>query len=494
MKDAVWGRALTIKDDLVAAWRFAAVKRGVLGTCLLFAGSLTPAYLPQNSPWWTPMRDLGLDNQVTSAFGTAMVVAGAVIIIEAWFRLRAVVWTKIKHWAVGVWWTIPLLLAPPIFSHDAYAYAAEGWLLRNGLSPYDNPISVLPGPFADQAAWVWRYTTAMYPALSLRIFEGMVVVGGQNPYYSTLALRIPALLGVAMIAYFLPRIARRRGVDVAFTAWFATINPLLLIDFVGGLHNDALMMGLVVLSLWLVICSKRRGWGVMIAAAAILGVAASVKQPALLAAFAVALVGHPWASWRLPDTLRALSRLLVSFAVTIGSFVAVSLACGLGFGWVHAMNVPGMLVTLAPFALLGAGVRELLLLAGQAQAGDLAQNAIRMAGLGLSALVIAWQALTFGRRRPVAFVSRAYLVFAFGGIALYSWYLTWGGLLLPLARPSERTVNVAVGLTSVLLVYEAGNLAWRNNSVGLGFAGLGVLGALIWYHMIRRGPVPERIA
>ena len=480
---------MAIAAEMAAAWRIAAVKRGVVGTSLLFVGSLTPAYLPQNSPWWAPMRGLGLDNWATSAVGTAMVVAGVVLVVEAWFRLRGVVWTRIRHWAVGVWWTLPLLLAPPIFSHDAYAYAAEGWLLRNGLNPYDNPIGVLPGPFADQAAWVWRFTTAMYPSLSLRMFEGMVVVGGQDPYLSTLALRIPALVGVAMISFFLPRIARRLGVDVAFTAWFGTINPLLLIDFVGGMHNDALMMGLVVLALWLAIVWQRRGWLGLVAGAVVLGVAAGIKQPALLAAFAVALIGHPWASLRLPDTLRALGRLAASFAVTIGVFVAVSLLSGLGFGWVDAMGVPGLLVTLAPFALLGAGARELLVLVGQTDAGDVAQNVIRMVGLGLSAVVIAWQAVTLGRRRPIAFVSRAYLVFAFGGIALYSWYLTWGGLLLPLARPSDKTVNVAVGLTSVLLVYEAGNLAWRNNAFGFGFAGLAILGALIWHHLIRREPV-----
>ena len=472
--------------DMAAAWNVAAVRRGVLGTSLLFVGSLTPAYLPQNSPWWTPMRALGLDNWTTSAVGTAMVVAGVVLVLEAWFRLRHVVWTRIKHWAVGVWWTLPLLLAPPIFSHDAYSYAAEGWLLRNGLNPYENPISVLPGPFADQAAWAWRYTTAMYPSLSLRMFEGMVVLGGQDPYYSTLALRIPALLSVALISYFLPRIARSIKMDVAFVAWFATINPLVLIDFVGGLHNDSLMMGLVVVALWLAVRWRRRAWLGLLWGAAVLGVAASIKQPALLAAFAVALIGHPWTSLRLPDTLRALRRLAVSFAVTIAVFVAISLLCGLGFGWVNAMDVPGLALTLAPFALLAAGLQELFRQAGQDYAGEVARNVVRMVGLGLTAAIIAWQAVTFGRRRPIAFVSRAYLVFAFGGIALYSWYLTWGGLLVPLARPSERTINVAVGLTSVLLAWEAGLLAWRNNAIGFALAGLAVLCVLIWHHMVGR--------
>jgi len=465
------------------AWREAAVKRGVLGSCLLFLGSLSPAYLPQSSPWWAPMRALGLDNWAARAVETAAVVVGVVLMVEAWLRLRPSVCTRIKHWAIGVWWSLPMLAAPPIFSHDAYGYAAEGWLLRNGLNPYENPFSVLPGPFADQAAWVWRYDTAMYPPLSLRMFEGMVVVGGQNPYYSTLAMRIPALVGVALIWYFLPRIAHRIGVDVPFAAWFAAINPLLLIDLVGGMHNDALMMGLVFGALWLAL--RGRFWP----AAVLVGVAASIKQPALLAAFPVALNGHPWLSFKWRDTSRALARLVASFGVTIGVFVGISLVSGLGFGWVDAMGVPGKVVNLAPFTLVAAGVRLIFSFVGWPDGGDVAYDVIRDAGVILSLVTMAWLALTMGRKRPIAFLSWGYLVFAFGGTALNSWYLTWGGSLLPLARPGERTVRAAVIVTSVLLVYEAGNLAWRNDAFAFGFAGLGLVGALIWYHFARRGAV-----
>ena len=148
---------------------------------------------------------------------------------------------------------------------------------------------MLPGPFADQAAWLWRYTTAMYPPLSLEMFHGLVVLVGNNPYYSAMAMRIPALLGVALIAYFLPRLAVRMGADPQMTAWFSTINPLIIIDFVGGAHNDALMMGLVVLALWLAL-SQRFWW-----AAVLVGVAACIKQPAILAFYPVAADRAPLA-------------------------------------------------------------------------------------------------------------------------------------------------------------------------------------------------------
>lgn len=462
--------------DIRTAWSHRAVRRGFAGSALLFVGSLTPAYLPQNSPWWDPIRSLGLDNWPARVFGTALVVAGVVLLVGAWFNLRPTLYHQVKHWPITLLWSLPLLFAPPIFSHDAYAYAAEGWLLRNGLNPYDNPISVLPGPFADQAAWLWRYTTAMYPPLSLEMFHGLVILAGNNPYYSALAMRIPALIGVGMITYYLPRIARRMGADVQMTAWFSAINPLVIIDLVGGAHNDALMMGLVVWALWLAF--NDRFWP----AAITVGVAACIKQPAILAFYPVALIGHPWNSLRWSDTWRAGRRLVGALAIAVTTFVLISLATGLGFGWIWAADVPGKVVTLAPFTLVGAGLKFVLEQLGWPLAGEFGMAALRYLGLAVTIVVIGWLGIGVGRKKPVTFLSWSYLVFAFGGIALNSWYLTWGGLLLPLTKPSPRIIGAAVTVTTVLLAYGAGNLAWRNDAVALGFAALALMLVLLYRH------------
>ncbi len=480
-RSELWRARLSgYRADIARAWEYRPVRRGFLGSALLFLGSLTPAYLPQNSPWWEPMRALGLDNWPAKAFGTALVVAGVALLVEAWFRLRPSLYHEVKHWPITLLWSVPLLLAPPIFSHDAYAYAAEGWLLRNGLDPYTNAISVLPGPFADQAAWLWRYTTAMYPPLSLEMFHGLVILAGNNPYYSAIAMRIPALLGVGLIAYFLPRLAVRMRADPQMTAWFSTINPLVIIDLVGGAHNDALMMGLVVLALWLAFNDKF--WW----AAVTVGTAACIKQPAILVFYAVALINHPWLTLRWRDTSRALGRLTLSLAVSVATFVAISLATGLGFGWISAADVPGKVITLAPFTLVGAGLRYVFEFFGQPAAGQLVMDGLRFLGLALTVVIIGWLALTVGRRKPVTFLSWSYLVFAFGGIALNSWYLTWGGLLLPLTKPTERITGTAVTVTTVLLAYGAGNLAWRNDAVALGFAALALMLVLLYRHAQER--------
>ena len=477
-RSEVWrARMAGLRDDVATAWTYHPVRRGLLGSVLLFLGSLTPAYLPQNSPWWDPLRALGLDNWPVRVLGTALVVAAVALMVEAWFKLRPSLYHEVKHWPITFLWSLPLLLAPPIFSHDAYAYAAEGWLLRNGLNPYTNAISVLPGAFADQTAWLWRYTTAMYPPLSLEMFHGLVVLAGNNPYFSAMAMRLPALLGVALIVYFLPRIAVHMGADVQLTVWFSAINPLLIIDFVGGAHNDALMMGLVVLAIWLAF--ERRFWW----AAITVGVAACIKQPAILAFYPVALIHHPWKTLRWKHSSAALLRLSGSLAIAVGAFVTISLVTGLGFGWVDAADVPGMIVTLAPFTLVGEGLRLALEYLGQPVAGQWVKDGLRYLGLLLTVVTIGWLGLGVGRRQPVKFLSWSYLIFAFGGIALNSWYLTWGGLLLPLTKPTNRIIGTAVTLTTILLAYGAGNLAWRNGAVALGFAALALMLVLLYRHV-----------
>jgi alpha-1,6-mannosyltransferase len=479
-------RLAGIGRDLAHAWRYPAVKRGFVATLCIFIGSLTPAYLPQNSPWWAPMRALGLDAWPVRVLGTAVVIAGMGLLVGAWFRLRPTLYHDVKHWAICLIWSAPLLLSPPTFSHDAYGYAALGWLVRNGLNPYENPISVLPGAFADQFAWAWRYDTSMYPPLSLQIFHGVVALAQNNPYVSAVAMRLPALIGVALIVYLLPRVARRVGADPQMTAWFSTINPILIIDFVGGAHNDALMMGVVVLGLWLATSGR------FVLAAIAVGLAASLKQPAILAFYPVALLGRPWLSFAWRDSLHALGRLAGALGIAALTFAGITQLTGLGYGWIYAMDVPGKIVTIAPFSLLAAGFNALLTWWGQPGAGELVASGIRALGLLATAAVMLWLGLGIGRRRPITFLSWSWLAFAFGGLSLHSWYLTWGGLLLPLTRPNRKVISGAVILTTVLLAYAAGSLAWFNDAVGLALAGGALLFTLAWrHHQEHSEPLPE---
>ena len=453
---AVGARLAVLGADMGAAFRLRPVRIGLLGTILLALGSLSPAYLPQASPYWPTMRALGLDTWLARALATVMVIGAVGLLIFAWYRLRPAVYRDVKHWAVLAWWSLPLLFAPPIFSHDAYSYAAQGWLIHNGLNPYEVSPSVLPGPFADQVAWLWRYTPAPYGPLGLQISHWLVDLAGLNPYYSAVLQRLPALVGVGLIVHLLPRIARQMGLDPRRTAWFATINPLMVIDLVGGAHNDALMLGLVVLAIW---CAYRGWFWVAILA---VGVAMAVKQPALLAAVPVAVIGSGWASWRLRDVLRFLPRALLVLAGVVGVFAGISALTGLGFGWINAINVPGMVDTVSPFTVVGHIIQYPVNLITGDMEGRAVVVAFKTIGSVFAVLGIVWFAIRHLGKRPLHFVSYSFIWFALCAPAIHSWYLLWGAVLLPMTKPSTRALRAAIMFTVFLLGFNAMNFGLRN--------------------------------
>ncbi|WP_446914384.1 hypothetical protein, partial [Klebsiella pneumoniae] len=76
--------------------------------------------------------------------------------------------------------------------------------------------------------------------------------------------------------------------------------------------------------------------------AVLVGGAAAVKQPAFMVAVALPLIRHPMASWHPRHLFPALGRTVGSLTISVAVFSGISWASGLGFGWYHAVNVPGM--------------------------------------------------------------------------------------------------------------------------------------------------------
>lgn len=469
---------------LVDAAQLRMVQLGFLGLVFIAIGTFTPAYLPQNSPWWGYLRAWGLDNYPTRVIGTIISILGLFLLIISWLKLRPAKLGEIKPWAVFSLWIVPLLFVPPVFSHDAYSYAAQGWLVYNGLNPYEVGPGALPGAFADQSPWLWRYTLTPYGPLAIMISTGLDWLVGFNPYYAALMQRVPSLLGAILIVVLLPKIAKRMSINPRFVAWFSIMNPLFIIEFIGGCHNDAWMLGLVVLAIWL--AYRELFW----LGAICLGVAAAIKQPALMAAYPIALINYPWRTWK--ETPKVALRVLFSMAITIGVFVTISLLTRLNFGWINAMGVPGLIISLAPFSLMGWVLQQLFNLLGISfailglkLAGSGVITLFRICGLGLMVILLVRWALTKAPTKPMTFLSWGYLAVALCGPALQTWYLAWGGLIFPLARPGRRAIKSAILITTLLLGFETCNLAWRNEAIPLIFAVIGLVLAVFWHTMAK---------
>ena len=467
------GRVRRVRAALLAAWRVQYVRRGFYGTLLIGLGALSPAYLPLSSPFWALFANAQslATSPPVKVVGTALTMVGALLLVDAWFRLRPPEGDRVAYGAVLAIWAVPFVLAPPIFSHDAYAYAAQGWLLHNGINPYDVGPGFLPGAFADQVDWIWRMSPAPYGPLSLRISHLLVVLVGFRPYLAAWAMRAPAMLGVVLIVILLPRLARRMGLDDRDTWWFSVLNPMLVISFIGGAHNDALMMGLVVVGLWLASWpgparwTWSRGWW-WLAGAAVIGVGVAVKQPALLAAYALPLIGRGWADWSRREVLIAAGRVLASFAVTLGTFALITWATRLGYGWIHSIGVPGRNTTPAPFTMLGHAINGVLDLIHPGVVHT-AVPVTQDVGIGIGAVILAVLALTVARRAPLTFLAFGYFAAALVGPSLRTWYVQWSVTLAPLAGLRWFMTKVAVWGSLVMLGFDAVEMAMRNSSPGL---------------------------
>lgn len=475
-----------VKDSLVDAWHTPGVLSGLIGVLLITIGSLTPGYLPDEGPTQQIPGVHLLATAPGSLLGTVALMIGVGLLIDAWLRLRPMVAHTVSYPAVIAIWSLPFLLAPPIFSADAYAYAAEGWLIHNGLNPYEVGVGSLPGAFADQTVLVWRWTPAPYGPLDLVLNHWVVDLFGHHPYWAVVGMRLPVIAAVALMFHLLPKLAARMGADSRLTLWLGLANPLVFLHFIGGAHNDAIMIGLVVLALWLGM-QGRLGWGVLAVAAA-----AAIKVPAILAVLAVAVLADPVLSRSHPLALpahqraerwndpaariwRTVRRGVVASVLVIAMFLAINLATGLGFGWIPGMNVPGMVQTMSPSTMIGEAFSQLFYSLGMYDMSWAAVRLVRTTFMVACVVLVGWMALRLAHRRPVTSLAWSLAAVAFCGPVLHGWYLSWVGSLLGLTRPTRRVLRAGIWLSVGLVGYIAVNLAWKNDATIIGAVGLGLL-------------------
>jgi hypothetical protein len=155
--------------------------------------------------------------------------------------------------AVTALWTLPFLIAPIQLSTDTYSYAVQGDMASVGIDPSVYGPNILPNhasnAFYRASDPVWRDTPAPYGPVAVALEKVVVTVTGFDVANSMWGFRAIALVGVIMTGFGVYVIARARRVSAALALALAIANPVVLIHLIGGAHNDALMMGLLVLGL-----------------------------------------------------------------------------------------------------------------------------------------------------------------------------------------------------------------------------------------------------
>ncbi|MEH0532953.1 polyprenol phosphomannose-dependent alpha 1,6 mannosyltransferase MptB [Streptomyces stelliscabiei] len=215
---------------------------GLAGTAFLALGGETAGALP--------VQDLLAPTSGRGALGLVGVYFGVVLLTAAWALLGKVIRgpeppaPRALLLVLAVW-AAPLLLGPPLFSRDVYSYLAQGAMVDAHMDVYLHGPARLGGPLADEVAPMWQHTATPYGPVFLAVASALSgLTEGRIPA-GLIGMRLIALLGVALMAVALPRLARHSGADPALALWLGALNPLVLLHLVAGAHNDALMLGLL---------------------------------------------------------------------------------------------------------------------------------------------------------------------------------------------------------------------------------------------------------
>jgi alpha-1,6-mannosyltransferase len=447
--------AVRVVRERWSAWATEHVRKVVLtgfaGSALLALGSLgagaPPVYDPvKRTPVIAVLRD-GIGERVA----LALVYVGLAVLGMAWLHLgrsvlRAEVGTERRPLlGIGALWGAPLLVAVPLFSRDLYSYAAQAQIAHAGLDPYSVGPAALSGPFLDEISGMWVDTPAPYGPLWLGLGRAVATLTGDRVATTVLSMRLLAVAGLLLVGRYLPRLATACGADPRIALWLGVLNPLVLVHFVAGGHNDALMLGLVVAGLTVAVEATEERWvaaGVALAAAGVL-----VKAPA---AIAVGFLAWVWARhltgrWAL---VRACVR---TGAVALVTAAVVTVATGLGFGWIGQLNAPGAVVTWLSVPT-GLGLLTELLRGAEnfVTSADPVISAYRVAGQVATVVVVFWLWLRAGRIGPVRALAAALLAIVLLGPVVQPWYVIWG-LAIAAATPLPRRLRLLAAGASVWL-------------------------------------------
>jgi hypothetical protein len=278
---------------------------------------LAVATAPWRSVGWSPAPRTAL---VIAVAGLVVAWVGAALQILQRAPSPGVLWLAVGAWAS------PFVIAPPFLSRDAYAYVAQGQVLRQGFDPYRVSVARL-GVHSSALQAVdprWRHTIPPYGPVALRIEQLCSWLGFGREWQSLVALRVLVVFCV-VASLVMIRAGSPLAARPAIT-WLVC-SPLVLLQLIAACHLEALLCLLLVAG----IVQVRRGRYVV--AAVMFATAVEIKVTALaavvlLGVFAYRKHGH-----------KALLRVLGGTGVSVA--IGSSLLINDPFGWVAGLASSG---------------------------------------------------------------------------------------------------------------------------------------------------------
>lgn len=446
---------------------------GATGALLLAAGSLGASASPVFNPIVTTPF-LGLFVRMPTV-ELACAFVGMAMIVASWLWLgryvrpgRPRLISMRQLYRTLITWGVPLLVAQPMFSRDVYSYLAQSKIAALGLDPYKlgpTPALGVSDPLTRGVDSIWRDTPAPYGPLFLYIGRGLNAISGNHVVTGVYLQRALELVGIALIAWAVPRLAKRFGVQPVSALWLGVANPLLIWHLLIGVHNEALMIGLMLAGFEIALIGlpkigepvTRRELLWLLAGVAVITLGVAVKLSAIATlGFLGVLVARRWGG-KFRHLVYATLLVTGVFAVLT---VIISVGTGLGFGWVNAVNSSNGIVLswespVTAVGFLGGGLGIVLGLGNHTLTTVGVMRWLGEIASIVTAIVLLWRSYR-GRIHPMIGLGLALGVVALLSATVQPWYLLWA--IVPLAtsvnnrkfRAATAAVSAGYGMITPL--------------------------------------------
>ncbi|ORV46920.1 hypothetical protein AWC02_00665 [Mycolicibacter engbaekii] len=451
-------RGLAGLRQFAASRQAGAAWTGCLGALLITLGGLGAGS--------TRIQDPLLDSLHLSwlRFGHGLVLssvllwAGVAVMLAAWLGLgRRVIDGAVSTYtliATTGFWLAPLLLSVPVFSRDTYSYLAQGALLRDGFDPYQVGPVENPNPLLDDVSPIWAATTAPYGPAFILIAKLVTMLVGNNVVAGTMVLRLCMLPGLALLIWAAPRVAARVGGSAPAALYLAVLNPLVIIHLMGGVHNEMLMVGLVMAGIALTL-ERRHLAGITVVA-----LAAAVKATAAIALpFLVWVWMRRLREQRGYPTLPAFATAAAASTISVVAvFTVLSALAGVGLGWLTAL-LAGNVKIINWLTVPTAAANLIHAIGGLVAPVNFyaVLHITRISGVVVIALIlpVLWWRARRDDRSAIAGIAWAMLVVVLFVPAALPWYYTWPlAVAATLVRSPTSIAAIAAASTWIMVIFK----------------------------------------
>ncbi len=450
---------------------------GTLGALLLGFAGLGAGAMPTTG---SPYRDFPggtlLSNLLQAS--TSLAFIGIGLIVTAWLFMAPFCGVALRssHTGAGVIsismirrtfvaWTLPILFSAPMFTQDIYSYLANGSIIAHGLDPYSGgPIDILgtQNQLARSVPFIWSHSPSPYGPVALGIAAIVSIITNDSIVAGVLGHRIVSLVGVGIMAWAVVQLAKRSRVIPQAALWLGILNPLTILHLIGGIHNEAILLGLLLAgvelglrasdNIKLLLWPQAFSW--LIASGFLISCAGMVKVTGFIGlgftGMAVArslrlVEKSPLISW--------LAAISIQTIVLILSITIITVISGVGLGWVSGQ---GGAVTIRSWLSLSTAIGVVFGWVGaQLGLGDHTEAVLvltRTIGVLIAGIFMVRMLLAtyLGRISPIGALGVSTFIMVLCFPVVHPWYMLWA--ILPLAAWANRPLFRSAVLTYTFIL------------------------------------------